>query len=100
MWLDQNPETGVDEVHIDEDGSYYVFGDLGVWIKLQVGQIYDEDIPQPFCVSNGRKLRISTFLPILLQRLCPSVDLRVKGLCLIDWDPAYAETNTNCKVPL
>ncbi|KAI6713229.1 hypothetical protein JHW43_004209 [Diplocarpon mali] len=59
VWLHYNPDERINEVRLDEDGNYYVYGDAGLRIKLASGQVHDEDTSQPYCVSNGHKVNIS-----------------------------------------
>ncbi|MAD86659.1 MAG: hypothetical protein CL912_27195 [Deltaproteobacteria bacterium] len=62
VWLHRNEEQDIDEVRVDEDGNYYVFGQGGFRIRLREGQIQSENTSQPFCISNGKKVNISKSL--------------------------------------
>ena len=62
VWLHRNEEQEVDEVRVDEDGIYYVFGQGGFRVRLKEGQIQSENTSQPFCISNGEKVNISKSL--------------------------------------
>ncbi|KAI9054942.1 hypothetical protein LZ554_002085 [Drepanopeziza brunnea f. sp. 'monogermtubi'] len=58
VWLHYNSGEGIDEVRVDEDGNYYVFGPSGLRVKLGSGQIRDDDTSQPYCICKGEKVDI------------------------------------------
>lgn len=62
VWLEHDSEADIDKVHIDEDGNYYVFGEEGLRVKLQVDQIHGDNTSQPYCLRDGRRVNISTSL--------------------------------------
>ncbi|KAH7384928.1 hypothetical protein BKA64DRAFT_759681 [Cadophora sp. MPI-SDFR-AT-0126] len=57
-WLRHNHDEEMDEVRVDEDGNYYVFGQGGFRVRLKEGQIQSDNTSQPFCVSKGKKVNI------------------------------------------
>ncbi|KAK0102065.1 hypothetical protein ONS96_006029 [Cadophora gregata f. sp. sojae] len=58
VWVHRNDEEEMDEVRVDEDGNYYVFGQGGFRVRLKEGQIQSDNTSQPFCISNGQKINI------------------------------------------
>ncbi|EKD18672.1 uncharacterized protein L3040_002097 [Drepanopeziza brunnea f. sp. 'multigermtubi'] len=58
VWLHYNSGEGIEEVRVDEDGNYYVFGPSGLRVKLGSGQIRGDDTSQPYCICKGEKVNI------------------------------------------